>query len=327
MKREAISELIENINPQYIAEAADYECKKHIEWYKWVAVAACLCLVIVGIFFISNQKYKRISFNQNALGDELSHINEDTTVIDYSYKSIPTQLPIYEITPHNITQQEFEAIKKSLHLPESAVDLEFEGNRFFYNRVCYTNTSRGYFDMTDEELEKEAWRVLNSIPFLKGEFKYLGIKRTMTINTYADGDLITRAGVQFQLLLDGMPVSGDEDIVFYFDGTGLVEIQLKLFDYKQIGTMDLVPLEEAKARIKTPDYFSIDAVKGIAQTLHVERTELVLVNQYHRKCTILQPIYNFSGTAYMKNGQKGIFSSKVIAIPESYTYDKDLCGN
>ena len=174
--------------------------------------------------------------------------------------------------------------------------------------------------MTDEELEKAAWEVLEKIPLLKGEFEYLGMTRKNT-RIDAEGEHITRAGAQFQLKVDGVRVAGDESIVFYFDGSGLVEIQIKWFDYKQIGTMNLVPLADAEAKIKTPDDFSLENATDVAQTLQVNNTKLLLVNQYNSGCTILQPIYNFVGTAEMKDGTKTEFSSKVIAIPESYTYD------
>lgn len=50
MKRNNISETIGNINPKYIDEATEYtgtvkSTPKKV-WHKWVAVAACLCLVV-----------------------------------------------------------------------------------------------------------------------------------------------------------------------------------------------------------------------------------------------------------------------------------------
>ena len=50
MKREKISETIENINPKYIDEATEYTGVAKITpkkvWYKWAAVAACFALVL-----------------------------------------------------------------------------------------------------------------------------------------------------------------------------------------------------------------------------------------------------------------------------------------
>lgn len=56
MKREKISETIENINPKYIDEATEYKGAVTITpkngWYKWVAVAACFAFLLgIGVPF------------------------------------------------------------------------------------------------------------------------------------------------------------------------------------------------------------------------------------------------------------------------------------
>ena len=48
---------------------------------------------------------------------------------------------------------------------------------------------------------------------------------------------------------------------------------------------------------------------------------LLYSSQYSRGCTILQPIYVFSGTALMEEEREEEFSLTVIAIPEKYTYE------
>lgn len=289
------------------------------------ALAMLICAFSL-IDFASNtqsEKYKRISFEEELLGErENPHINEDTLVVNNVQQTFATQLPIYEIIPRNITQQEFEAIKAALQLPDDnggSIDLELDGNRLYYNGAYFTDNSRGYFDMTDEELEQEAWKVFNQIPFLKGEYMYMGKKAEMKLID-SKGEHITRVGVRFQFMLDGCRVAGDHSIMLYFDGSGLVEIIIKLFEYNQIGVMALVSLEDAEARIKTPDGFEFDA-SGMIQTLQVEDVQLLWISQYSRGCTILQPIYKFSGTATMEDGTQEEFVSKIIAIPESYTYE------
>ena len=87
--------------------------------------------------------------------------------------------------------------------------------------------------------------------------------------------------------------------------------------------MTLVPMEEAEARIKTPDSFTIEANFGKANTLQVDNVNLRLVNQYSSGCTILQPIYSFIGTATFDDNSQAEFISRIIAIPESYTYEKE----
>ena len=82
-------------------------------------------------------------------------------------------------------------------------------------------------------------------------------------------------------------------------------------------------MDEAESRIKPPDSFTIEANFGKANTLQVDNVNLRLVNQYSSGCTILQPVYNFVGTAIKEDGSKAEFISRVIAIPESYTYEKE----
>ena len=88
--------------------------------------------------------------------------------------------------------------------------------------------------------------------------------------------------------------------------------------------MDLVSYESAVQRIKNPDSLSVDgsATDQKLQALCAAQVELYFINQNSRGCTILQPIYNFKGTAASAGGKEGEFQSKIIAIPESYTYEK-----
>lgn len=235
------------------------------------------------------------------------------------------QLPIYTITERSISQEDYQQMQEKLQLSNKPVSLTLEGNVVHYNLADYTDFNRGYFNMTDEEIEKLAWETFNKIPFMEGEYEYLGIRNTMRVY-YSEGEHVTRVGVSFRRLLDGVRVIGEDSCMLYFDGSGLVEIRIEMYDYKKIGIMDMVSLEDAAARIKTPDSFSVDINSeevNIADTLQVDRVKLLLVNQYSEGCTILQPVYNFIGTAALEDGTQAEFSSKIIAIPESYTYESE----
>ena len=52
MRREKISEVIDNIDTKYVDEATDYKGKaknsKKVTWYKWGTVAACFALLVFG---------------------------------------------------------------------------------------------------------------------------------------------------------------------------------------------------------------------------------------------------------------------------------------
>jgi hypothetical protein len=232
-------------------------------------------------------------------------------------------MPIYQITERSISQEDYEQMLNKLVLSHNPKHLELEGNSLFYNLVSFSDFSRGYFNMSDVEVERVAWEIFSKIPFIEGNYEYLGITSTTTLND-SSGDHITRAGVSFSRVLGNTRVLGEDSCTLYFDGSGLVAIKVALFEYEEIGTMDLISLENATTRIKNPDDFNIDTntgTKNIANSLRVDRIKLLLVNQYSRGCTILQPIYNFIGIAAMENGTQAEFSSKIIAIPESMTYE------
>lgn len=283
----------------------------------------CFLLVFSGCAV----KYQRISFDSDTPGENLAnHINADTKVENTVNADFPDQLPIYKIIERNIYQEEYEQMLEALDIPTKPSLLELEGNSLFYSVVGFVDTSRGYFDMSEEEAEKLAWEIFNKIPFLEGEWECTGIRSSYTISD-STGSHIGRAGVSFCRLLDGVRVVGEDTCTLYFDGSGLVAIDIDLFDYIADGTMDMVALEDAATKIKTPDAFSIDTLdegkSNVAETLHVDRIKLLLVNQYSNGCTILQPVYNFIGTATLEDGTQAEFSSKVIAIPESYTDESE----
>ena len=288
---------------------------------KMIPVLCSLILVLSGC----QAKYQRISFDGDTPGEQFNHINADTRVENTVDADFSTSMPIYKISERNISQQEYDQMLEALELPGNPRHSDLEGNRLFYNLASFVDSSRGYFELSDEEVEKLAWEIFNKIPFLEGEFECLGIKDTYTIND-STGDHIARAGVSFRRLLDGVRVIGEDNCTLYFDGSGLVAIRMALFEYEQTGTMDMIPVEEAADRINAPDNFIFDAVDasqeiGVADTLEVERINLLLVNHYSRGCTILQPVYSFVGTATDSKGAEAVFKSIIIAIPEAYTYE------
>ena len=293
----------------------------------YLIILFCVLLIISGC----STKYKRIHFNGSDLGETLEkYISEETNVVYAAPETFEEQLPIYKITERNISDEEAQQILEQLGVvidPSNEThSIYLKGNELICNWASYTDTSRGWYAMTDEELEVLAWENFNKIPFLEGEYEYIGIRETTTI-TDLTGDHVSRVGVHFCRLLDGIRVLGDEKCVLYFDGSGLCEIQIRLYTYEKIGMMDMVTLEDAKSKITSPDGFVIDppdsATSVIATTLQVERTKLYLMNQHFNGCTILQPIYNFVGTAILSDGTEVEFQSRVIAIPESYTYQGD----
>lgn len=269
------------------------------------------------------KKYKRISFESEALGDEIDRISDNAIVKIDANESIPNHMPIYKITEHKISENEFQQMLDNLGISTTSYpdgDYELDGNHIYVSLADATDFSRGYFDMTDEEVEAAAWEVFNKIPFMEGEYECVGILNRYWLDD-GTGVHTTRAGVGFYRLLDGVRVVSAQTCVLYFDGSGFVEASLTLYDYENINTMDIVTLDDAETRIKTPDDITIGK-NGNVNLIEVERVKLLLINQYSRGCTILQPIYNFIGTATLEDGTQTEFSSKVIAIPEEMTYEE-----
>lgn len=288
-------------------------------------VMLCCALLLCGCN-MKHEKYQRISFDSDTLGESLEqYISDDTVVVNKAAETFPTQMPIYEITERNITEQEFQKLQQQLETPDYTSHwhgMKLEGNKI---SGSFADFGTGKFTMTEDELEALAWKTFNQIPFMDGDYEYYGIRGEEKLSN-SEGEYTTRVMVSFYRFLDGVRVIGNDRCDLWFNDSGLVAIDITQFDYEQVGVMDTVTLEDATNKIKTPDAFSIRTNQDpehIVETLQVDRIKLLLVNQYSEGCTVLQPIYNFMGTASLEDGSEAEFSSKVIAIPESYTYEKD----
>lgn len=284
----------------------------------------CFSLILFGCS--SSTKYKRINLSSDTLGEELAqHVNEDTIVINTADEKFPEQFPVYEISERKISEEEFQTMLKQLEIGEMASKyIELDGNTI--NGTIRDDSHSGEFCLPDEKLEKLAWETFNKLPFMEGIYQYDGITRTYTLSSNEIGTITTSVGVSFRRVIDGIKIVGSEQCDLYFDNTGLTEIFIKRYNYEKIGTMDMVTLESASSRIKNPDSFIIytkssEPELGMLDTLRVETRELLFYNQYYRGCTILQPVYNFIGIATDADGRQEKFKSKIIAIPNSYTYE------
>ena len=279
------------------------------------------------------KQYLRIDLEGETMGEEFAnYLSEDTTVTITTDETAPAQMPIYEIKPHSIPdddcQQMLEDLKTTYATDNWWCEKELlDSNEVYYKlRHNYGDPEREAYETlqwTDEELEEHAWEVFDKIPFLEGEYEYAGITVTDKKWTLATGQVVKSVGVSFLKLVDGVPVTGSDECVIFFDGSGPCEMFIRMYDYEQIGTMDMLPLTDAQARITTPDSFSFkNNYSKIANSLEVDNLKLYLVNQEHRGCTILQPLYNFSGTATLEDGTESRFNAQIIAIPEAYTYEE-----
>ena len=291
---------------------------------KYIIITFLVCLIaLTGC----STQFKRISFDADTLGQTLNeHINENTKVLYTANDSLPKELPVYKISKRNISEKEFKQMLEQLGLEEYESSFDLDGNKLTGTLARYTDTSRGYFDMSEEELEQLAWDIFNKLPFIEGNYEYLGIKVTDTISSSTEKN-VQRVGVSFRRKIDNVRIVGYDQCHLYFDGSGFVEMNIELYNYEKIDTIDLIPLDSASERIKAPDSLKIDTDRfeqdvSLIDTMAVERVKLLYVNQYRNDCEILQPVYNFIGVATDTNGNQSEFNSLVIAIPEKYTYNE-----
>lgn len=285
---------------------------------KVFAIVLCCAMLICGCSSKSN-KYLRISFKNQSLDDKLGTITTNTSVVNNAAETFAARLPVYKISERLISTQECDEMIEKLGILSNIDDFDHEGNSIY---IRLDDQNRKYYDMTEEEVEKAAREVFDKIPFLEGEYEYFGIRGGEKLWD-SDGEHTVSTLVSFFPLLDGVRVIGDNRCDMWFDGDGLIELYIKTYDYKKVDTMDMVPLSDAEEKIKTPDDLNFEEDVGAVDVLKVERVKLLLINQHHRGCTILQPVYNFVGTAIAENGTQTEFKSKVIAIPESMTYEEE----
>ena len=92
MNTKLFSEAISEVGDKYYEEAANYHCKKH-RWIKWSAMAACLCLIISGMYLLRPNDYNEAGNN----GGIVMLFTEAKVVEVFSPRSV-----LVEITKENI---------------------------------------------------------------------------------------------------------------------------------------------------------------------------------------------------------------------------------
>lgn len=77
MNAKKFSDAMSELNMKYIDEALNYKKKaKRTRWIQWGAIAACLCLIVIGGLGIS-----RVLFNKIGIQSACGHINHDITIL------------------------------------------------------------------------------------------------------------------------------------------------------------------------------------------------------------------------------------------------------
>ena len=306
-----------------------------------ILTSLCSCSMINNTEI--SEKYKRIEISSPSMSNELSDLEKTVsffTKVEFEAKETFSEtMPIYKITPRKLSEEEMiefgeacgvvgEVNKTSprtyIKTPNEDTVRLTNGNELSYYAG---KIERNELTKSDDELIQEAKAIKEKINFLEGEYECLGVTSVVTTENNGE-EYVTRKRISFRKILNGSRIIGNEIFDIYFCSGGLYGIELHLFEYEEIGEMELIPLKDAKDKIKKPDAFALTESDGKselsekADTLRVERVKLLYVNQYSDGCTIIQPVYNFMGTATV-NDESLEFSSRVIAIPEKYTYTEE----
>lgn len=285
---------------------------------------ACIILcAVVSLFPGCSIQYDDLRLsNDEQLGERLSqYIDNDTQVTNLIDKSMPAELPMYRIHKRVITDKEYDDILMVLGIskPLSAKQwVNRKDNRLHIQLIDVITATRAFFGMSPEELESNARGVFSKLSVMEGTYEYVG-QRASYRHIDNQGEHILSAGAAFCPIIDGIRVVGNGTCWFYFDGEGIVELIIELYDYEEIGTMKLIPLQDAIERITTPDDFSVDSdgesnMIGIIDTLQVNRIELRYVNQFSQGKKFLIPVYCFFGVAIDKEEVQSKFTSIVNAF-------------
>lgn len=342
-----------------LVERAEGKHKTKRFLLRLLAAAACFCILLAAcvpatLIYIfthleyggEDHQYKRIDLSAEALGDADETINFFTKIESNVTDTFATTMPIYEITPRTITDED--VLQFSDHFNVTGTELIwhtssavwFGDQRVFRdngNELKYDNHANNSYDpmtQSDEEIVAQAIEIFEDLPLIEGEYECLGVLSTQTQqDCIKDGDdyivgekYIVSKRVVFRKKIDGIRILGDEFCSMYFNSKGLYTLRMEFYDYTKVGEIPMLSLDDAIDKIKDADAFSVETdgttFSGIADKLNVERVKLLYVNQYSNGCTILQPVFNLMGTAENDTG-KAEFSAKIIAIPKKYTYEDD----
>lgn len=215
MTRKIISDAVNNISTEYIEKAADYTVAKKARkpvWLKWAAMAACLCLVVVGAYVMQNpvpgtgdnlderEEIKRLAVYpatesfENVQNAMLYSLTEDEAyAVDNLGDYLPTQLPenfsfrsagLYETTMNN-------------------------GTKYYMLRVVYTDyNSRTSATSQDEnnELAIEPNDFGNEFTVFVMSYKPNTEKRVYTVDTINEAVLQEIDGQTFHLSFEDIYV-------------------------------------------------------------------------------------------------------------------------
>ncbi len=203
MKEGRILNVLGKVDEKYIKEA-DPEAKakrKAPVWTKWAAMAACLCLVLVGVFmapnFLSEQDPQQL----------INKINAEET-----YPEAPGSLEVIYKSMGELVADADMIVRISVNTQKTEV---LDGYRQVHTAVTINDIYKGNLKIGDsvnvvEEAGQEG-KVLGGIPVLNADYEYILFLTEYNGNYYPcgayQGRFILREGYLFQQATEDVKLS------------------------------------------------------------------------------------------------------------------------
>ncbi len=136
MTNEKLYEVLGDINEKYVKEAREYRKAKKPVWLKWGAMAACLCLVVVGFTGLLHQNLR--TPGSGGLGGEGAGGGGYYSVAVYPASEKNENVATAEVV--SLTENEVVNNELSKHLPKHLPDGFHYGRGSIYNTVMKDGT-------------------------------------------------------------------------------------------------------------------------------------------------------------------------------------------
>ncbi len=154
MTNEKLYEVLGDINEKYVKEAKEYRKAKKLVWFKWGAIAACLCLAVAGAFAASVLQgehggvYPQLSntpetgITQPEKDNEIMHSGGENLLFVNELESIMGADMDVQISHYNdLSTSERETILKEF---ETAIGLSYDE---FETKISDTFVRRSFYSV------------------------------------------------------------------------------------------------------------------------------------------------------------------------------------
>ncbi|MBQ2857419.1 MAG: hypothetical protein IJE78_09925 [Bacteroidaceae bacterium] len=290
MTRKQISEVISNINQKHILEAADNVVTpktSSFSWVKWSSLAACLCLLVCGIFMARN------NLAPPPVG------GDNPSIVDTHYRGPSEETTSNETTNHSTNPSVSSQVAKKINVYKTeSLDLDIKKIAEFQNNLesagwaqteCTLNNEYG-FNLKGtinnvqkkpgaEDCKKLAEEFMKDSGLIVHLGKY-GVFDFEYESSVGDGFIVTYC----YFMCDGEKTGAY--IRFIFEGYKHVgEVQAHIYSSECIDILPLLSLEDALKSAYSLNEGKLEKVN--AEDFRIQNTKLVYINGL--------PYYRFDG--------------------------------